>query len=126
MNTTVNGAFPTKLTQTQILFDGTPAPLIYVKDSQAAVAAPASLAGQQTTSITVVRNGVASAPVTVFVSAVTPGVFSLDASGTGSAAALNQDQTINSKTNPAASGMVVSLFVTSTGTDLWSCTHRNA
>jgi uncharacterized protein (TIGR03437 family) len=115
LNRPVNGAFPTELAQTQVLINGTPAPLIYVSDSQAAAVTPASLAGQQASTITVVRNGIASAPATVFVNAVTPGVFTLDASGTGAAAMLNQDETVNSKTNPAASGSVVSVFVTGTG-----------
>ena len=111
----VKGAFPTELAQTQIFINGVPAPLIYVQDSQAAAVTPASLAGQQATTITVVRNGVASAPAEVFVNAASPGVFTQDASGAGPAAVLNQDESINSKSNPAASGSVVSLFVTGTG-----------
>ncbi len=115
MGSPVKGAFPTELAQTQIFINGVPAPLIYVQDSQAAAVTPASLAGQQATTITVVRNGVASAPAEVFVNAASPGVFTQDASGAGPAAVLNQDESINSKSNPAASGSVVSLFVTGTG-----------
>jgi uncharacterized protein (TIGR03437 family) len=56
--------------------------------------------------------------VTVFVNAATPGIFTLDSSGTGTAAVLNQDGSVNSKTNPAAAGSVISLFVTGTGATL--------
>jgi uncharacterized protein (TIGR03437 family) len=114
----VNGAFPNQLAGTQILIGGTPAPLIYVSDSQVAAVTPANIAGQPATNVTVVRNNVASAPVTVFVNAATPGIFTLDSSGTGTAAVLNQDGSVNSKTNPAAAGSVISLFVTGTGATL--------
>jgi uncharacterized protein (TIGR03437 family) len=117
VNTPVKSAFPTALADTQILINGAPAPLIYVSNSQAAAVTPSNLGGQAA-SITVVRNGIASAPVTVFVNAVTPGVFTLDASGTGAAAVLNQDESVNSEANPAASGSVISLFVTGTGATL--------
>ncbi len=114
-NTPVNGAFPAELEQTQILINGKAAPLIYLQEYQASAVVPASVGGQPATSVVVVRNGVASAPVLVFVNAVTPGVFTLNASGTGPAAVLNQDETVNSESNPATSGSVISLFVTGTG-----------
>jgi uncharacterized protein (TIGR03437 family) len=43
------------------------------------------------------------------------GVFSLDGSGTGQAAALNQDGTLNSESNPAARGSIVVLYGTGLG-----------
>jgi uncharacterized protein (TIGR03437 family) len=49
------------------------------------------------------------------VSASAPGIFTLDGSGYGQAAALNQDGTINSAANPAAQGSIVSFFVTGVG-----------
>jgi uncharacterized protein (TIGR03437 family) len=42
-------------------------------------------------------------------------LFSADGSGTGQAAALNQDGTVNSKSKPAELGTVVSLFATGGG-----------
>ncbi len=44
-----------------------------------------------------------------------PGVFSLDASGSGQAAALNQDGTLNSPSNPAHKGEVMTFYVTGLG-----------
>jgi uncharacterized protein (TIGR03437 family) len=44
-----------------------------------------------------------------------PGVFTLDGSGTGQAAVLNQDGSVNSSANPAAHGSVISVFMTGAG-----------
>jgi uncharacterized protein (TIGR03437 family) len=44
-----------------------------------------------------------------------PGIFTSNQSGTGQAAALNQDGTPNSEANPAARGSTVSLFATGEG-----------
>jgi uncharacterized protein (TIGR03437 family) len=44
-----------------------------------------------------------------------PGIFTLNGSGSGQAAVLNQDGSINSPRNPADPGSVVSLFLTGTG-----------
>ena len=44
-----------------------------------------------------------------------PGVFTLDATGTGPAAVVNQDGSLNSATNPAARGSVISIYATGEG-----------
>src|SRR6185503_18111449 len=44
-----------------------------------------------------------------------PGIFTLGSTGAGFAAALNQDGTINSTSNPAPRGTVISLFSTGEG-----------
>jgi uncharacterized protein (TIGR03437 family) len=44
-----------------------------------------------------------------------PGVFTLDATGTGQAAVLNQDGSVNSATNPAARGSAISIYATGEG-----------
>ncbi len=44
-----------------------------------------------------------------------PGVFTFNASGSGTAVALNQDGSVNSATNPAVKGSVVVLFATGEG-----------
>lgn len=62
-----------------MLFDGTPAPVMYVSSTQ------------------------------------DPAIFTADGSGSGRAAALNQDQSDNSRANPAARGSTVVLFLTGEG-----------
>ncbi len=115
MNAPHNGIFPNQAAETQILFDGIPAPLIYAQNAQAAAAVPLSLAGKQVVAVTAVRNGVASAPAMINISAGTPGILTANGSGSGQAAALNQDLTVNSESNPASSGSIVVLYITGTG-----------
>jgi uncharacterized protein (TIGR03437 family) len=49
------------------------------------------------------------------VAASAPGVFTVDATGTGQAAVVNQDGSVNSAANPAARGSVVSIYATGEG-----------
>jgi uncharacterized protein (TIGR03437 family) len=44
-----------------------------------------------------------------------PALFTADEAGHGQAAILNQDGTVNSTTNPAAHGSVISVFMTGAG-----------
>jgi uncharacterized protein (TIGR03437 family) len=99
----------------QVLFDNIPAPLYYVSASQVAGWVPYEVAGKTSTQIAVKVNGVSSMPLTVPVAAADPGLFSANFSGSGQAAALNQDGSFNSPTSPAAAGSVVILFGTGEG-----------
>jgi uncharacterized protein (TIGR03437 family) len=54
-------------------------------------------------------------PVKLPVVAAAPGVFTTNGSGKGQGAILNQDGTINSSSNPAARGSVISVFMTGAG-----------
>ena len=101
---------------TSVTFDGTPATLVYVTATQLAATVPYSVSGEQTTSMVISSNGVPSSPATMNVTAAAPGIFSSDASGTGQAAALNQDNTVNGTSNPASIGSVVALYGTGGGT----------
>jgi len=111
-----NGAsFSSTNSGTLVKFDGNPVPLVYSLESQVAALAPFGLTPGATTTITVEYNGVASNSLTVPVVAAQPGIFTLSGSGTGVAAAVNQDGTINSQTNPAAPGSTLLLYLTGTG-----------
>jgi uncharacterized protein (TIGR03437 family) len=59
--------------------------------------------------------GAFSAPFTVPVTTEAPGLFSYNSSGTGGAAIVNQDGSINTPSNPAAAGDTISLFGTGDG-----------
>ena len=48
--------------------------------------------------------------------AAVPGVFTMDATGTGQAAVINQDGTVNGPSNPAPRGSTVAVYMTGTGT----------
>ena len=99
---------------TQLLFDGLPATLFYTGATQINALAPASLAANSTTKMSVVVNGAAIAAASVPVVAAAPGIFTT-AGTNGQAAAINQDGSLNSVSNPAARGSVVSLYATGQG-----------
>jgi uncharacterized protein (TIGR03437 family) len=113
-----NGRVPTALAGTRVLFGGQPAPLLYVSATQIGAIAPYNLGAQQTVDVVVDAGGVRSEAVAVRVAAAAPGLFTLDASGKGQAAALNQDGSVNGKANPAKTGDVVVLFGTGEGQTL--------
>jgi uncharacterized protein (TIGR03437 family) len=100
---------------TQVLFNDIPATLVYVSATQLAATVPYPVAGAQSTTLMITSNGVSSTPVTLSVTDAAPAIFTADASGTGQAAALNQDNTVNGTSNPAPAGSVVALYGTGGG-----------
>ena len=107
------GLLSTRLGDTQVLFDGTPAPLVYVSEGQSAAIVPYGVSGS--TLVTVNNNGQVSSPVTLPVAQVAPGLFTANSSGMGQAAAVNEDGSLNSPAKPAAIGSVITLFATGEG-----------
>ena len=100
----------------RILFDGIPAPIIYVSATQCAAVVPYFGAIKTTTHVQVEYQGVPSDPFPLNVSATAPGLFTFDASGKGQAAMQNEDGvTPNSKDAPAKPGSVVILWATGEG-----------
>jgi uncharacterized protein (TIGR03437 family) len=104
----------TTLSDTQIFFDGVSAPLLYTSANQLGAIVPFGTAGP-TTQMVVLSQGQTSAPMTMPVAPATPALFSLDGTGGGPGAILNQDGTPNSPENPAERGSVVVLFGTGAG-----------
>ncbi|MCS6954035.1 MAG: M12 family metallopeptidase [Bryobacterales bacterium] len=111
-----SGRVATQLAGTRILFDGVPAPLIAVQARQSSAVTPFSVAGKTVVLVTVEYLGQRTQSLFVPVVTAAPGIFTLDQSGRGQGAILNQDGvTVNSPENPAARGSVVSLFATGAG-----------
>jgi uncharacterized protein (TIGR03437 family) len=99
-----------------VLFDGLPAPITYAGAGQVNAVVPYEVAGNSATQLQVEYLGAVSAPISLPVAAVSPGLFTAAASGTGQAAILNiTDFTVNSATNPAAHGAYVAIFGTGIG-----------
>ena len=102
------GFLPTTLGGVTVTIGGKAAPLLYVSDSQINAVAPMGLTeGAANISITAVP-----AAFRVVVAAAEPSIF---LNPDGSAAALNQDGSVNSAANPAVAGSVVTIWVTGTG-----------
>jgi uncharacterized protein (TIGR03437 family) len=107
--------FPTTWAQTRVLFDGAPAPLIYVSNAQSSAIVPYAAGARQSTQMIVEFEGARSAPLNLPVVASKPALFSANSSGRGPGAILNQDFSVNTPANPAAPGSVVQLFGTGEG-----------
>jgi len=97
-----------------VLFNDVPGPLFFVRQDQVNVQAPYELAGQTSARIVVRFGDAVSPPATVPVTPASPGIFAVRA-GTGQAALLNQDSSVNSAANPAARGSVVLIYLTGQG-----------
>jgi uncharacterized protein (TIGR03437 family) len=88
---------------------------VFVSATQCTAVVPYFGASNATTHVQVEYQGARSDPFSVTVSATGPGMFTANASGTGQGSILNQDQSINSVANPAASGSIVVLWATGEG-----------
>jgi len=110
------GGIPRCLDGVQVLFDGTPAPILYAHSRQINALAPVELSGQTTTVITVLLNQVVAGSITVPVAEFgAPGIFRSRPGVSSQAAAVNEDGTLNGPSNPAARGSLVSVFGTGFG-----------
>ncbi len=109
-----DGFYPTQLSGTSVQFNGVAAPLLYTSATQVAAVAPYGVTGPSV-QVTVAYQGQTSLPATIRVFPVALGLFTADGSGTGQAAAINQDGTVNSASNPAPIGSVISLYATGGG-----------
>ncbi len=109
------GNVPTQLAGVQVLFDGAPAPILYAQSRQINAIAPAGLAVNGTTQVTVIYNNQQFGPAAAQVIFGIPGIFRLQSGQSAQAAAINQDGTLNEPTNPAAPGSVVAVWGTGYG-----------
>ena len=107
------GVLPATLAGITVTFDGVPAPLVYLSSGQLNLQVPYQVAGHAGTVVVVTNQGTASDPVTVPVVTAQPGLFVQ--AGSTQAIALNQDNSVNTASNPAARGSVVTLFATGAG-----------
>jgi len=87
-----------------VTFDGTAAHLLYTGATQINLQIPAALTGHASTQMVVTVDGSSSAPVTVQLTAIAPALFT--------PGILNQDNSVNSASHPAAAGSVLQIFGT--------------
>ena len=115
LSLTVGGRLDTTLAGARILFNGVPAPLLYVSDKQSSAIVPYAVAGRTSVDVQVEYQGVQSDVVTAPVLASRPGIFSLDGSGQGPLAILNENGSVNSPSNPADRGSIITIYATGGG-----------
>ena len=105
----------TVLAETSVLFDGTMAPLLYAGPNQINAIVPFEVSGQTTTNVVIESGGELTGGFSLDVAAAAPAIFTLNSSGSGPGAILNQDLTLNSPSNPALRGSIVVLYATGAG-----------
>src|SRR5580658_1430710 len=98
-----------------VLFDGTAAPLLYAAPNQINAIVPYGVSGKTATQVTVTAQGQTIASAALAVAETAPAIFTLDSTGVGAGAILNQDLSVNSPSNPAAKGTAIAIFATGAG-----------
>jgi len=110
-----DGRAAAPLGATRVFFGNIAAPVVYSVTGQVCAIVPYEIANKNTTEVVLEYRGVRSPPVTLPVVGSAPALFTLDASGKGQAAMLNETGCCNSVRNPAPRGTVVSLYGTGEG-----------
>jgi len=115
----VNGYVDMTLGGVDVTVDGIAAPMIYVSQNQITVQVPYEVSAGAGKAI-VVTNGAIISNGAADIVATVPGIFTLDASGGGQAAALNfsvatSQYSLNSAAKPAKIGDIVILYLTGEG-----------
>ena len=110
-----SGKVATSPSQTQVLIGGVAEPLIYASGSQTNAIVPFEVGTTGVAKVHVISSGSASATWDAPLAPGAPSIFTSNSTGLGQAAALNQDNSINSSSNPAARGTVVQLYATGGG-----------
>jgi len=103
---------PYALADTRVLFNGVAGALLYVSSRQTNAIAPYALTPGASVEVVVEYKGERSNAVMLPVQPAHLGVFSLDGSGQGPAAAWNEDGTLNSVSNPAHPGSAITFYAT--------------
>ena len=106
-----SGYVPGSLAGVQVLFDGGAVPLLYVSDSQINAVVPRGLLSDSVR-VRILSNGMTSPDFVASVISADPQIFQ---NPDGTAAAVNQDGSINSADNPAEAGSVVAIWATGAG-----------
>jgi len=109
-----NGEVPPSVAGTSVYFNGTAGPVLYASSTQVAAIVPFELTGTSA-QVYVSYQGLTSTPIIVPLAPVAPALFTANDSGTGQAAAVNQNGSYNNAANPASSGQYVSLYGTGFG-----------
>jgi uncharacterized protein (TIGR03437 family) len=113
-NQTAAPPYPATLNGVTVLIDGKAAPIYFVSAGQINCLVPYSTAGA--TATIQVQNGTGNSnTVTAPVGVTSPGIYSLDQSGTGAGAIEHANGAVVNAANPAVAGETVVVFLTGMG-----------
>jgi uncharacterized protein (TIGR03437 family) len=104
----------TQLDGVTVLFNGVAGQILYVSSGQLSVIAPPSLSGTSVQVVVIDRN-FSSGTFSGSLASAAPALFTANTSGTGQAAATNQNGSANGPGNGAAAGSTITLLATGIG-----------
>jgi len=107
------GAIDPILAETQVLFDNIPGTVLYTSQTQVNVIVPYGIFGRLSTRMTISYRGQISSALELRIADSSPGIFAIGGSTQG--AIVNQNNTVNTASNPAPKGSVVTVYVTGEG-----------
>jgi len=103
------------LAGTRVLFGGTPASLIWTREDVIGAIVPYSVSASTSVDVQVEFDGLLSNKVTMPVTKVIPGIFTVDGSGQGLGTIQNSDQSTNGQSQRATRGSFVTVYATGAG-----------
>lgn len=109
------GSIATTLGNTTVTINGVKAPILYTSGPETSVVVPNFIFPTTYANIVVQTPGQTTQVFTVNMAQSAPGLFAANSSGAGQLAAFNQDGSVNSSTNAAAAGTIVTLYATGAG-----------
>ncbi len=109
-----DGSLETSRGDSRVLFDGEPAPLFWVQDSQINAQVPYTVAGKKQAEVEIIFKGYSRGKTTVEVAEAAPGLFAV-ANDPGRGVIIHQDGSLNSPLNPAERYSIVTLYATGEG-----------
>ncbi len=109
------GKLATTIGGVQVLFSGVAAPMIYASSTQVSALVPYEMASFVNPAVWIEYAGETSNTDQVTLAVTAPGLFAQSSSGSGTGAILNQDNSLNGLSHPAAKGSIVQVFLTGEG-----------
>ncbi|MGJ5819792.1 hypothetical protein [Paludibaculum fermentans] len=109
------GRLPEEAGGARLLFDGVPAPLLFVSQSEIQAVVPYEIEDRPFVEVAVEFQGLRAVLGSMPVAQTAPGIFTTDGSGQGQADAMNQDTSRNSAGNPADRGTTIAVLATGLG-----------
>lgn len=107
---------PTSLNGTQATLGGVPMPLLYSVSGQINALVPMGLTPSQSLPLVVTRGGIPSAPVSLNVVQLQPGIYTVDTSGRGAGIVTNSlTGQLITRDNPATVGDYLTIYCTGLG-----------
>lgn len=99
----------------QIVLDGSPLATVSASDTSVAAVLPDTAASSGVHTIQVSNNGSLSNSIYAPAATASPGIYTVDGSGVRQGYILNSDGSLNSPTNPAATGSAITIFIAGEG-----------